>query len=136
MNVYAAAMRVAVDATEHDLEERVTRPSAHDSHVDMLAARAHATVAKLRLQRAEVAAMVYTEEAVRALGRVAREVARRREEVASRLKVGERRLDEYRRCGAEFEGVVEEYRGLRAILEEKLWSRDQLMGAKGTQQSF
>lgn len=129
-------MRATIGATERDLEERVTQPSADDSHVDMLAARAHATTAKLRLQRAEIAAMVYTEEAVRALGRVAREVARRRDDVAHRLQVGERQLGEYRKLGAEFEGVVEEYHGLKAVLEEKMWARDQLVGVDKRQERF
>lgn len=66
---------------------------------------------------------------MRALSRVAREVARRAEEVAAKLHVREGLLGEYRKLGREFEGVVEEYRSLKAVLEEKMWSRDQLLGA-------
>lgn len=128
VDMYAAAMRGALEATEEDLAERDGEGSMDAARVHMLVARGRATTAKLRLQRAEIAAMVYTDEAVVALKKVAAEVKKRSEDVERRIDDGEKKLARYRALGPEFEEVVAEYLKARQVLEEKVWSRDELKG--------
>lgn len=126
VEMYRCAMRAALDAMETDLEERDRPANADLARVDVLVARGKATTAKLRLQRAEIAAMVYTEDAVTALKKVAAEVERRLAKVERKIEEGERKLREYREGGERMLSVVEEYVRAKEKLDEKIWSRDAL----------
>lgn len=126
VDLYVRAVGEAVASVECDVEERDREGSADAARVDWLVARGRATTAKLRLQRAEIAALVYTEETVRALKKVRREVEERLGKVEATIEEGERKLREYRAGGERMSKVVEEYIRAKGRLEEVVWSRDEL----------
>lgn len=127
-SMYQASLSTAISTTQLHLAQRTNPKSADFSQLRMLDAKRRATAAKLRLQRAEIAANVYSHDAVRALKKVATRVSQRRDEVNYQITKGERLLRQYRAQGLEFEAVVDAIVSARRRLEGKVWERDQLVG--------
>lgn len=124
---YHAALRAVLHAAETDLTERGGDSCADAARTDVLSAKADATAGKLRLQRAELAREVYTVETVSALEKVLCEVERRESVAEIKLEELRMRLRAYERLGPGFGEIVKEYTQARRVLEEKVWSRDELI---------
>lgn len=124
--LYQSAMRAALDAAEADNNERTAYSSADQARVRASEARSNAVSAKLKLLRAEVSSMIYSEESVQALSAITSEVAERTAAIQAELDVEHGRLREYQGLGAHFEAIVDEYIRLKASLDQKLWSKREL----------
>lgn len=128
-NALYESVRGALQATEMDTEERVGDFSADDVAVDVLVARGAATKGKLKLQRAEIAARMYTPESVKAIRCISEAVDGRLVEVKDEVVVLERKLEQYRQLGREFENCVAEFNRCEGELERKIWSRSELLNS-------
>jgi hypothetical protein len=114
------AMR-AVDGPGRTLRE------ADAARAEQLLARGRATAAKVRLVRARAARDAYCADgAVPALCNALAIVHTRRREVAAEVREKEQRLSEYEALGSGFRELVAEYARLRKVLEQTLWTRNEL----------
>lgn len=127
LNVYQAAGERLFHASQVDTTERTKPDSADHVRIQLLAARAGATTAKLRVLRAELRAKMYTAENVNALKDISSRVRNRRERIEEQLEIAQQQLEECRNLGVPFEELANSYREAKQVLEEKVWSRDQLM---------
>lgn len=121
-----AATRDAIHATDIDTAERARSDAADVCRVSMLQNRGQATIAKMRLVRAEVTAMTYTDETIPALAAISAAVRQRLQTVQHELQEKSARLEEYRALGPEFEHTVAEYVRVKDKLDQVLWSKREL----------
>lgn len=117
----------AIAATDMDTKEQPAQPHAgtHTS-ILLMANRGDAIGAKMRLIRAQVAALTYDRDTVRALRVVSDTVNERKQSVQRRLERQSNRLAEYRALGRQFETVVEQYASVKSKLDQLVWSKRQL----------
>ena len=127
LNLYEATVKRLFHTLQIDTEERMKIDSGDRIHIQLLAARTGATMAKLKVLKAEMRAKMYTEENVNVLRNVSIQLQKRRERVVEQLEIAQRQLEECRKLGVSFEELAVSYEEAKKVLEEKVWSRNQLM---------
>lgn len=127
ISIYHAAARIAQTAVQIDTSARQKHPSHDHIRAEELVARGALIRAKLDMLHAQIQRKIYTPESVKALRVIAAEVAQREQEVEREIEVEGGRLSEYRSLGSDFENIVREVLKAREELEQKEWSRKELL---------
>ncbi|PXF44631.1 hypothetical protein BWQ96_05626 [Gracilariopsis chorda] len=130
ISMYHAAARIAQTAVEIDTSARQRHPSHDHTRANELVARGAMIRAKLNMLHAQIQREIYTPESVKALRVVAAEVSQREQEVEREIEVEGGRLSEYRSLGSDFENIVREVLKTREKLEQKEWSRKELLSLR------
>lgn len=138
VKVLEDALRRSLRITEEDTRERagasgeseradVGESSSVDSHVRLQIARGRAIGSKMEMIRAEMAALTYTADSVRALKRLSATISQRVAQVSQQLESRSELLAQYEGLDfAQFATIASRYSQLKTQLEQSLWNLRQL----------